>query len=59
MLQLGGVGPEWKEVSQLSNQLTEVTHWIEEVLCLAMVNREGLVVSYQGQMLMYQAGGSQ
>jgi hypothetical protein len=58
ILQLGGVGPEWKEVSQLLNQLTEVMRWIEEVLCFAMVDQEGLVASYQGQMLMYRAGGS-
>ena len=54
ILQLGGVGPEWREANQLSKKVDEVTCWIEEVLCLAMVDPDELLMSYQKQQLMYQ-----
>jgi hypothetical protein len=54
ILQLAGVGSEWSQAHQLSNRVREVVRWIEEVLCLAVVDPDGLVVSHAAKQLMFQ-----
>ena len=54
ILQLGGVNSEWNEAHQLSNRVSEALRWIEEALCLAMVDPEELVASHTVKRLMYQ-----
>ncbi|KAF8224553.1 hypothetical protein L208DRAFT_1310628, partial [Tricholoma matsutake] len=54
ILQLAGVGSEWSEAHQLSNNMREVRGWIKEVLCLATVDPEGLHTSYAMKQLIFQ-----
>jgi hypothetical protein len=54
ILQLAGVGSEWSEAHQVSSKVREVTSWIEEVLCLAAVDPEGLLTSHAMKQLMFQ-----
>ncbi|KAF8233976.1 hypothetical protein L208DRAFT_1264093, partial [Tricholoma matsutake] len=54
ILQLAGVGSEWCEAHQLSNRAREVMRWIEEALCLATVDPEGLIASHAMKQLMFQ-----
>jgi hypothetical protein len=54
ILQLGGVNSEWEEAHQLSGRVSEVVRWIEEALCLAMVDPEELVALHTAKQLMYQ-----
>jgi hypothetical protein len=54
ILQLAGVGSEWREADQLYNRVREVVRWTEEVLCLATVDPGGLVVSHATKQLMFQ-----
>ena len=54
ILQLGGVDSNWEEAHRLSDQVCKVMHWIEEVLCLAMVDPKELVALYAAKQLAYQ-----
>ena len=54
ILQLAGVGSEWREADQLYNRVREVVRWTEEILCLATVDPEGLVVLHAVKQLMFQ-----
>ncbi|KAF8236800.1 hypothetical protein L208DRAFT_1250949 [Tricholoma matsutake] len=54
ILQLAGVGSEWREVDQLYNRVHKVVHWTEEILCLATVDPGGLVVLHAAKQLMFQ-----
>ena len=54
ILQLAGVGSEWREAHELYNRVLEVVRWTEEVSCLATVGPGGLVVSHITEQLMFQ-----
>jgi len=55
ILQLAGVGTEWKQAASISKHVCDVVKWLEEILCLAMVDVEELSTAYKHQSLMYQA----
>lgn len=55
ILQLVGVNSDWKWAHQLSSEVTEVVNWIEEALCLAMVDPEELIALHTTKRLMYQS----
>ncbi|KAF8226896.1 hypothetical protein L208DRAFT_1299617, partial [Tricholoma matsutake] len=54
ILQLAGVGSEWREAHELYNRVLKVVHWTEEVSCLATVDPGGLVALHATKQLMFQ-----
>jgi len=54
VLQLAGVGNEWNEVEGVKRRVRIVVAHLEEILCEAMVDPQGLVESHRSHNLGYQ-----
>lgn len=54
ILQLVGVGQAWQEVENILRQFREVVGWLEEVLCLAMVDHMLLLTEFNEKRLPFQ-----
>lgn len=54
ILQLAGVGPQLEKVQDRSREVTDLIAWLEEVLCLAMVDNALLFKMHTEGKLLYQ-----
>ncbi|KAF9496304.1 hypothetical protein BDN71DRAFT_1505816 [Pleurotus eryngii] len=55
LLQLAGVGKDFRMAESVGRTIQEALLYVEEVSCLAQVDREGLYELYQARQLMYQS----
>jgi hypothetical protein len=55
ILQLAGLGVEWKHASDISKRVGDVVKWLEELLLLAMVDAKDLIYSHSRNTLLYQS----
>lgn len=53
-LELVGLGPEWRRLQSWVTLISQVIRWVEEMLCLAMIDIEDLRVEHRKKKLMYQ-----
>ncbi|KAF9479005.1 hypothetical protein BDN70DRAFT_895298 [Pholiota conissans] len=51
---LEGVGPEYERAAQVSTEVCLVTGWVEEILCLAMVDFESAEAQYARKAFGFQ-----
>ena len=56
VLSLAGLGKEYDEVDAVVKHVCKIVHWVGEVLCAAMVNREEVHTLYSAQQLLFQSG---
>jgi len=54
ILQLEGVGPGLEKVERMSQEVTEVIVWLEELLCQSMVGLLSFQAVYLAKRFMYQ-----
>ena len=54
VLTIAGMGPEYDEVRGVTRLVCEVVRWLEEVLCLAMVDTADLEIMYKESQLPFQ-----
>jgi hypothetical protein len=54
VLQLAGIGPEYAQVKSISDKISDLIKWLEEILCLAMEDIDGLFKKLGRQLLMFQ-----
>ncbi|KAF8885820.1 hypothetical protein BD779DRAFT_1471475 [Infundibulicybe gibba] len=54
VLQLAGVGEESLRVSECAKSIDDLVHWLEEILCAAMVNGDELYRLHAQRQLAYQ-----
>jgi hypothetical protein len=52
---LDGIGPTYCRVDELVKKVCRVVGWVEDLLCLAMVNAEEVKVRFERNELLYQA----
>jgi hypothetical protein len=54
ILELVGVSPEFSQAKSISKDISDLIRWLEEILCLAMVDAEELWKAHKSCSLMYQ-----
>jgi hypothetical protein len=54
VLQLAGVGAQLNRVKSISAHVSDVIKPLEEILCLAMVDTNELLIAYHRKSLLYQ-----
>ncbi len=54
VLTIAGMGPEYDEVRGVTRLVCEVVRWLEEVLCLAMVDTADLEIMFKESRLPFQ-----
>jgi len=54
ILELAGIGIQWRRASNITKCVGDVVKWLEDLLCLAMVGAEELIRSYKSGTLLYQ-----
>jgi len=54
VLTIAGMGPEYDEVRGVTRLVCEVVKWLEEVLCLAMVDAAEVEIMYKESRLPFQ-----
>ena len=54
VLTIAGMGPEYDEVRGVTRPVCEAVRWLEEVLCLAMVDTADLEIMYKESRLPFQ-----
>jgi hypothetical protein len=54
ILQLAGVGEEWKRLSEIAEDVRKMTFWVEEIFCYAMVAYLEVDHMYHNSEFMYQ-----
>lgn len=54
VLQLAGVGTDLQVVTAVEDDVREVTGWLEELLCTAMVNHQDVVDTYNARGFGFQ-----
>lgn len=54
VLQLVGVGTELATVSEIEGNVRELTRWLEELLCTAMVDHGEFIHTYNARRFMFQ-----
>ena len=55
ILTLTGVGPEFHRVAEISKEINLVVRWIEEIMCIAMVEPSEVVKMYEARQFEYQS----
>ena len=55
LLTLTGVGPEFHRVADISNEINLVVRWVEEIMCIAMVEPSEVVKMYQAREFEFQS----
>jgi hypothetical protein len=54
VLALAGLGPEYDKVKEISRSVCDVIRWLEEVLCLALVDAAEVEKTYQDCLFSFQ-----
>jgi len=54
VLTLAGLGPEYEKVREVTRTVCDVIRWLEEVLCLAMVDGAEVEIKYKGCQFSFQ-----
>jgi hypothetical protein len=54
VLTLAGLGTEYDKVKRVTQQVCQVIRWVEEVLCLAMVEATEVQRTFEASRLLFQ-----
>jgi len=54
VLTLAGLGPEYEKVREVTRTVCDVIRWLEEVLCLAMVDAAEVEIKYKRCQFSFQ-----
>ena len=54
ILALAGVGPDFQKVDNISKEINRVVHWVEEILCVAMVEANKVSKMHAERRFKYQ-----
>ena len=56
VLTLAGMGSEYDKVRAITHIVCKVIQWLEEVLCLAMIDATDVEERYRGRRFAFQEG---